>query len=268
MDGAEIDTTDATVIDLALDDAPGEPQQRDYEAEARAHGWTPKDDFKGDTSKWVDAETFAKRADEVMPFLKKQNGALKRELDDLKRTVKQASAFYEKAEERAYTRALSDLEAKHAAAVETGDVKAASAAVKEMRELEADAVANKPAAETPADDAAERKKITDWIEVTPWYGPDEQRTKYADVVADNLGPALKYPGGTEAWLGELERRVERKFAEKKPSPVAGGGNRPSGAAGTHSFNDLPAAAKAQCDRFIKQGVIKDRAQYVKDYQWD
>jgi hypothetical protein len=267
MDGAEIDTTDATVIDLAPDDAGGEPAPRDYEADARAHGWTPKEEFKGDQSKWVDAETFAKRADEVMPFLKKQNSALKRELEDIKRTVKQAASFYEKAEERAYNRALADLEARHAAAVETGDVKAAKAAVDEMRGLEAEAKANKPE-EPRKDDTADLRKISEWIETTEWYGPDEQRTKYADIVADQLGPALKYEGGVDGWLAELARRVDRKFAEKKPSPVASGGNRPSAAPGARSFNDLPAAAKAQCDRFIKQGVIKDRAQYVAGYDWN
>jgi hypothetical protein len=61
------------------DDPNVNDQARDFDAEAREHGWRPKDEFPGDAAKWVDAETFMKRADEVMPLLKAQNARLKRD---------------------------------------------------------------------------------------------------------------------------------------------------------------------------------------------
>ena len=250
-----IDTEAATPLEGG-DDA----QPRDYEGEARAHGWTPKDEFRGDPARWVDSETFAKRADEVMPFLKKQNAALKREMDDLKKTVKQASSHFEKSEERAYQRALSDLEAKHTEAVETGDTRAASAAVKEMRALE------QPAKAEPVNEAQAKQELADWVENTGWYGADEQKTKYADLQADLMGPAPEYPGGQSKWLADLADKVERKFAAPKPA-ITNGGGRPAARGNGHSFNDLPAAAKQACDKFIKQGIIKTRDQYVASYDF-
>lgn len=273
MDGqGEIDTKGAVEADEKVvtgadevvdNDAGGE---RDYEAEARAHGWTPKEDFKGDPAKWVDAETFAKRADEVMPFLKKQNAALKREMDDLKRTMKQANAFYSKAEERAYSRALADLQARHDEAVEAGDVPGARKVLKELHDLE------KPAAATiDDDDKPDPKKageeLAAWVEENDWYVTDEKKRAYADIQAGAMGPAAEWEGGPKAWLEELGKRVNRKFAEPKPNPVNGGGNRSGGQRGAKTFSDLPAQAKAQCERFVKQIPGFTKEQYVKDFDW-
>ncbi len=260
-DQTTIDTTDATVIDTEG----GEQTPRDYESEARAHGWTPKEEFRGDPNKWVDSETFAKRADEVMPFLKKQNAALKREMDDLKKTVKQASSHFEKVEERAYNRALADLEARHTEAVETGDTAGAKAAVKEMRALERDMP--KPDAAPVVDEAKAKQELGEWIEKTGWYGSDDQKTRYADLQADLMGPALEYPGGQAKWLEDLGAKVERKFTDPKPSATNGGGNRSAPSGGGKTYNDLPQAAKAACDKWIKQGLIKDRAAYVASYDF-
>lgn len=272
-DQTAIDTADAvpagTLADQVLgDDAPHDDGPRDFESEARKHGWTPKEEFKGDPHKWVDAETFVKRADEVMPFLQKQNKALKREIDDLKRTMKQAQDFYTKAEQRAYKQALADLEARHAEAVETGDVAAAKKVMADMRDLEND-FAPAPANDEPVfDERQARAELAEWVEKTGWYGPDEQRTKYADMQADLMGPAKDWPGGQKAWLAELESRVERKFTAPKPAVANPGGSRPGARGGAKSYADLPADAKRQCDRFVKIIPGFTREQFVKDYQWD
>lgn len=262
--GGEADSTSADTIET------GEEQQspRDYDAEAKRHGWTPKDGFKGDPAKWVDAETFVKRADEVMPFLKKQNDGLKREIDDLKKQFKQASKYFSKAEERAYERAMTDLQSRMDEAVESGDVAASRRVLKEMDDLKADAPPA-PGAEKPEINLeAEGRKIRDWIEHTDWYGPDTAKTKYADeILVPMLGPAHEYEGGTEAWLAEIERRVERKFAPAKPNPVNGGGNRAAPGKGGKSFADLPPEAKKLCDKWVASGIVDSREAYVKGYDW-
>ena len=33
------------------------------------------------------------------------------------------------------------------------------------------------------------------------------------------------------------------------------------------FNDLPPEARAACDRWVKQGLIKSREDYVRSYAW-
>ena len=260
----EADTIDSEELDTA-DEAQTEAP-RDYEAEARRHGWLPPPEFKGDLSKWVDAETFVKRADEVMPFLKKQNAALKREMEDLKKQVKQASAFFSKAEERAYQRALADLEARHDEAVETGDLVAARKVMREMGELQADKP--EPIDDKPAfDQEAAQRELNDWIERNDWYVTDDARRRYADFQAGQMGPATDWPEGNKAWLDELERRVERKFAERKPQAVAAVPARAGAAKGGKSFADLPPEAKRACDKFVAKGIIANREAYVKAYDW-
>jgi hypothetical protein len=245
-----------------INDAP-----RDFDSEAKQHGWTPKDDFKGDPAKWVDAETFVKRADEVMPFLKKQNGSLKRELDDLKRTTKQLAGFAAKAEQRAYARAMAELEHKHAEAVETGDVAAARKVVAEISQAERDHAATIVEPEPTGDDPETlRKELNEWIEKNDWYVLDDQKRKYADLQADRMGPAEQYTGGRAAWFDELAKRVDSKFSERPPTVTNGTGNR-AVSKGGKSYADLPPEARRQCDRFMKQIPGFTKEQYTRDFDW-
>lgn len=264
MDGSEaIQIDDGQALDI--DNTAAEDTPRDFEAEARAHGWTPKEEFRGDAARWVDAETFVKRADEVMPFLQKQNKALKREIDDLKRTIKRSSEFFGKAEERAYQRAMADLEKRHDAAVETGDLRESRAVLAEMKDLTANAP-GKIEADGAADSPDPAAKLAAWVEDNDWYVKDNAKRAYADIQAQAMGPATAYDGGPDAWLEELAKRVERKFATPRNNPANPGGNR-QGAKGGKSYADLPPEARAICDKWVKQGVIKDRETYVKNYQW-
>jgi len=52
----------------------------DVEKEAMNMGWTPKEKFKGDPAKWIDAETFVERAEHVLPILRADRDRLKRDL--------------------------------------------------------------------------------------------------------------------------------------------------------------------------------------------
>ena len=266
--------------DSTSPDANADTQQqaRDYEAEARSHGWTPKDDFKGDPTRWVDAETFVKRADEVMPFLKKQNAALKREIDDMRRQQKKAADFFSKAEERAYNRAMTDLQAKMDEAVESGDRDAARKVLKDMDDLKSDFTSERMEAEPkekedgPEVVAQAQQAIRDWIDGSDWYFTDEKKTKYADMQSDLIikehGQLHKFPGGIDAALAEIDKRVQRKFAERPPVQTSGAGNRSGTGKTGRSYSDLPADAKRLCDKWVSQGLIKSREDYVKSYQWD
>jgi len=253
--------TSAETVEIA----DSSPAQRDYEAEARQHGWTDKEAFKGDQSKWVDAETFIRRADEVMPFLKKQNDALKREMADLKQQFKKASAHFEKSEQRAYERALTDLQARHTEAVETGDTVTANRLNDELADIKADIKAGKPVAAPDPDQA--RRELNEWVEQNDWYVLDDAKRRYADLQADLMGPAAQWGGGQKDWLEQLSSRVAKKFADPKPSPVNGGGNRGAPAKGGKTYSDLPPEAKAACDKWMKSGLIKSREDYVKSYDF-
>lgn len=242
---------------------------RDYEAEAREHGWTGQDEFKGDPSRWIDAETFVKRADEVMPLLKKQNDTLKREMADLKKSVAKASEHFSKSEEAAYQRALKEITAKMNNAVEAGDHAAADKAVEERLKLDRDVVAGAPV----ADELTVKEALIDFRDANPWYDEGGVARDYADVMAEKhkAKTADMPPAEFFAFIaGKVKERypdLEKPKAERKrPGMMVEGGGQRQVARG-RSFADLPPQAQQMADKWIKSGLIKDRAAYVQSYQW-
>lgn len=250
----------------ANDNAP-----RDYEAEARAQGWTPKEEFKGDESKFVDAETFVKRADEVMPFLKKQNQALRSEMEQLKKSVKQVNEFATKAEERAYERAMADLKAELAKAVADDDEAAAGKIADKIAEHAADKPKTAP---TQFTEAQVTRALIDFRDANPWY---DEGGKYADyaglIAAENKDLAQTTP--PDEFFRMIGDKVRERYPEldkpkaeriKPRSAVEAPTNRGSGQRG-RSFADLPPAAQRAAEKWEKQGLIS-KADYVKNYEWD
>lgn len=242
---------------------------RDYEAEARAHGWTPKEDFKGDPTRWVDAESFVTRADEIMPLLKAQNASMKREMADLKKQVRKASEHFSKAEERAYAQAMRDLEARQDQAAEVGDVATVAKIRDDMMSMKADV------AETVNPLAAEAEQALEaWSASNEWYEKNTDLREYADFQATKyraLTETMKPAEFYEFIADKVKKQFPAEFAAKAPrakpnNPVEGVGMG-RGATGKKSFFDLPPEAQRACDKWVKQGIIKSRDDYVKSYQF-
>lgn len=282
-------------------DIPGEGEEvqaeateRDFEAEAREHGWTSKEEFKGDPSRWVDAETFMKRADEMMPLLKAQNARQKREIEQLKKDFKRATAHFEGVEKRAYDRAMADLEQKHAEAVEAGDVKAASAAVREMRDLKpVEDVSGK----SPEALKAEAEEAFDTFrEENPWF--DRANLANASEVEINarlffdrmvdknmaktkeMAPA-EFFGFILDMTEEKYPQLKAKPSRQKPASAVEGGTAGRARGTSKSWDNLPDTAKRQYERFISRGLLgvkstgdkdKDlaasRAYYARVHDWE
>lgn len=246
-----------------------EPIARDFETEARAMGWQPATEFKGDPGKCVDAKTFVERGETMLPFLKKALADEKRQFAEFRKEAKRALRFMGDAEQRGYQRAMGELQAKHDEAVETGNVQAARQAVKEMGEL---AKPEAPPIDDTPDPQQVQREFDDWLlGEGEWYRNDPAKRELADVIARQMtrehGPAHEWPGGGKAWLAELTNRVERKSAPKPVNPVNSGGNREGAGKGGRTLNDLPAAAKAQALKWDKAGVVKVD-DYLRTYEWD
>ena len=107
-------------------------------------------------------------------------------------------------------------------------------------------------------------------------------TAYADSIAPSVG--RKHQGA--AFYETIGTEIRKKFPDKftntrrqkargvEPGGTGGGGRRGNG----HTYADLPADAKAACDRFIKQGMFKGadggvlpvekaRDKYTEQYDW-
>lgn len=258
----------------------GESQtpERDYEAEAREMGWVPKDEFKGDASRWSDAETFVKKGEEVLPLIRAQNKALKRQLDEMKRDLKKASAYFSDAEKRGYERARAEIEERLEQAVESGDTAAAKKAMADADQLRKDMGDTK--VENSNQDAEEA--FDNWRESNAWYdranlaGASELE-KDAHIYADRMvqrhlsktnemEPAefFDFIGGL---VHERFPALKAKPQRQKPQSEVAGGTR-AAPRGGRSFADLPQEAQRMADKWIKQGLIKDRATYLQSYKWD
>lgn len=248
---------------------------RDYEAEARQHGWMPKEEFKGDPDRWSDAKTFVDRTDEVLPLVKKEKRILKQENETLKRDMRHMVARFDTIEKRAYERAMADLEKRHTEAVEMGDVAGATKATKDMVALERETVA---APAPPASEQDVMEALIEFRDDNPWYDKGGVERDYADLLAQkHAGEAKKMP--PSEFFAMIGDKVREKYKDRlgkneeddddpKPrrkvlSPVEGGG--PRRPRGGKSGADLPPEAVRTADRFIRMGIIKDRDAYAKTF---
>jgi hypothetical protein len=256
------------------------PDERDFEAEARSHGWSPKDDFKGDPSRWVDAETFVKRADEVMPLLKSQNKHLKGELDQLKKQFKQFSRHASAAEQRI----RAELEAQIDDATEAGDKQR----VRSLREQEKQLDAEQKDPRSTQEEA--REAFDNWREEHVWYDRgglanasemDISARLYADrMVEKHIDRTKDMPPGE--FFGMIAGLVKEKYpqlgqrqARAKPaSDVAGPGSGGRAPRGTRTWDALPPEARQRFDKWISNKVIdmgsteKSRDYCIKTFDWD
>lgn len=249
------------------------------ETKAKRLGWVPKEDFKGDPDKHRSAEEFLERGETMLPFLKRDNDKLhlsmtklERKLDDQAQTFTKYVEFASKAEERAYQRAKTELEAKLDGAIETADVAGARQVRKEIAKLEED----KPApVEVAKPVIALDPIIQSWIGENDWFNKDKVLNASAVEIFGEL--ELEQPGASKAdLLAETKRQVMDKWPKKfginpnrdNAAAVASpGGITPKKKAGK-TYEDLPADAKAACNKFVKTIPNYTREKYVKDYEWD
>lgn len=260
-----------------------EQTPRDFETEARSHGWTDAEAFKGDPERWVDAETFVKRADEVLPLLKKRDEANRRKIADLEKMVKRLI----KSEQGAYTSALSDLQARQAEAVELNDAATNSALTKEIVALEKKIEADNPSL-VGGEDPAEQ--FDAFREANPWYdkaalGSASETEIEARLFADRLAQKWAREGkdnelSPSEFFAQVAEATEAKFPLLKtktlrPKPASAvAAVTPRGVGGKQQTGaNLPADARTQAIRFHAQGVYGKKTQaealdaYAKSYDW-
>lgn len=243
--------------------------QETLEDEARRSGWTPKDQFKGDPEKWIDAETFVQRGREILPIVQAQNRKLEKAVDDanakvksLEKTLSKFAEHNSKTEQRAYERAMKDLKAELATAAAAGDLDEVERITDDMADLKQEA---RPKDEPPA---GVKEAVKAFEAANPWFGTDKVMT----AAARAIGQELAESGVTdpEEQLTEVARRIKVEFPHKFTNPRREAAATVEGAPAplrqaSKSYADLPADAKAMCDQFVKDIPGFTREKYVKDY---
>lgn len=250
-------------------------------------GWVPEEEFRGDKSKWIDADRFIERGENELPILRERykklderNGALEGEMREMKETLRQFAEHHKKVSEREYAKAKRDLERQRDEAISLADPKKVKEIEADMQELEA---MKPPAAK--ADDKAgagdarrinadDQKHFEAW-EKSPenrWFKDDPELRAYACSIANYLQQTKPHLFGTAEFYPSVAEEVRTRFPGKFTNPrrdepgtvhgtqtAAGGGKKGKG------YNDLPAEAKKACDKFVKTIPGYTRDQYCKEY---
>lgn len=251
------------------------------EARARALGWVPKEEFPGDKERWKDADEFVTMGETMLPIVKSQKKALEEKVHQLEGKLSKMSQtiqagqealeeykkYHEEDAKRRVKVAIKKLKADIVTARRDGDIDAeveASAAITQLTAAPAKTAASAPAkgnGEAPQDYTKE-EWFQSWMKDNDWYGPDPERTMYAEGAALHLNrtrPDLKQ----RAYLDEIARMVKDKFPDANPRRGADSkvdaGRPGSQQSSGRSYSDLPADAKTACDRYGGKVVGQGRA---------
>ena len=248
------------------------------ENEARKFGWSPKEEFKGPEEQWRSAEEFLQRGKEINGFLRKdlekiqgKNQSLESELLEVRKAVQEFKKFHEQTEDRAYKKALADLQLQKKEAITDADGAAVIEIENKIDELKESRTAS-PAADTkesnPNDELYRQQFIT-WSSQNDWFQNDVSlraaANGYADVVkAEN--PGLVGTPFLEAVAAKVKEAFPEKFTSNrdKPQSVEGNTSTPRSNSSKKGYADLPQEAKAACDMFVGQGLMT-KEQYIKDF---
>ena len=256
-------------------------------AKATAGGWADKEHWKGDPKDWVDADVFVKRGEEWLGNVRKQNESLTRDLQTTREQMKElraATEEFKKFQKEAYDRKVVELEsnmvaikAERAKAISDGDGAKVNElddklelAREEVKEAKAASVTElKP---EPVSPPAITNELQGWLSKNEWFGKDKRLTGIANGIGESLRlefPLLKGQEFLDKLDEILEEELPNKFGKKQGVPSVESGSGRSGRTNSNakSYDNLPADARAACDRFVKQKLMT-REQYVNDYAWE
>lgn len=263
---------------------PGEINGNAVETEARSLGWAPKDEWRGDPDRWIDAETFVQRGHEMMPLLKANNrrlmgqvetqaaeiAELRRQHEETLGTIEDLKKFSAELTASKVKEAKAELMAKLTKAKEDGDASLEVELTDQLVDLRAQEKIAK-SAPAPAPAPAESKPGVDPAFVAwnkepenAWFGTDRRKTALALEIARELREDPKNAKilGTEFFDLVASETAKAMGAEpaRGASKVEGsrGGSGGSGGGGPRekTYNDLPAEAKAACDKQARNFVGK------------
>lgn len=252
------------------------------EVEASNLGWVPQEQFKGDPEKWVDATTFVERGKAIMPILRKNNEVLQSQVARLGSEVSEMRGIVAAAQEsmqamrelhkgnvqQAIERTRKEVIASLRQAKTDGDIDAELALTEQLQDVNqqlADVKQVKVKTEPVTPAAPVRDEATEaWIASHDWFDKDLKLTGIAMGLANAIradAPTAHLKG--TAFYNKLDELLaeylpSRRNAPSKVAPAGGSGGG-SGGEGGKGYADLPADAKAECEKEASKFVGEGRA---------
>jgi len=263
---------------------------RSIEERARDMGWYPEEEFRGDKSKWVDAETYVRKGEEFIPFIKADKRRLEKQVQELQSKLSEQERLI-----RATNNALAQLEAANneqtranalkakgeiiqgiAEARKDGDVSKEIALTEQLDETNAriKAAVKEPPKQEPTtvvqtQEATQTPEFKQFLRDNPWFETDPVMRAASVAISAELARAGRYDGlDINERYALMVRETKKRFNVRdnpRRDEEAAVGN-PSGAAGgsagaaatTMGYKDLPPEAKAACDKLASRFVGENK----------
>lgn len=259
----------------------------EVQREAEAMGWIPPARFRGDPERFVDADVYIKRGNEVLPIVREQNKRLHNELEAVKAqsaqtvaALKQAQEAIAQMEERhtvATHKAVEDarrqVKAQLAAASEAGDHEGVAELTDQLTQLkEAEKSSAKPAVPVQVEAPfSPPPDLVEWNQENPWFGTNKRKTALALGIAEELREAGEKSQG-RAFFDKVKAELDRELGvtlEPRNDKVEGGrGNGDSGSSTPRgkSYASLPKEARDACDAETRH-FVGDGKKYKTQAEW-
>lgn len=262
---------DGDGADTGADDAANTADDPAVIAQAKAMGWSAKEDFKGDPSRHIDAATFVNNAFEKMPLLQSNLKKVIGRNEQLEKSIQILMDKAKKDDADAYERTMSHLRRERAEALSIGDVDAierVEAKTEQVKEEREKAENQYSEATPPAEDATKAPDYVAWESHNQWYTTDPDLRVAADAIGAVIKGEQQNLVGTE-FFNEVTKRVRAAYPQKFSNPkrqakqaVESGQN--LGGGKKNGYSSLPPDARAACDKFVKDGIMS-KDEYVKEY---
>lgn len=256
--------------------------------EATSLGWAPQEAWRGDPDKWIDADEFLRRGigihhlREKNTQLETQVKSLAPRVSQLESALRSAQTTIDALEESHADDVAAQVEAARAAlreeiaqASRDGDHEALATATDKLTQLnsankeaggkdEQDATGSRP----KKDDATAPRihpEVVAWFKENQDYVSDKKRVALLHTVGAEMREAGETSIGKE-FLDKCAAEVDkylgkstRNGTSKTEGGNGGGGRGNSGGGAGKSYSDLPADAKAACDKQAQRLVGPNRA---------
>ena len=265
-----------------VEESSDEEEMPEYEADARAEGWRPLDEWEGDPDDWVDAKEFNFRG-KLMKRIQQQSSQLSnlnKDYKEVKDALRALGEHNKKIAEREYDRALADLKQQkvdalenddHERAVEIDDkvldIKNAQKELKEEAEGESDTSTNDSAGDIPPEAQA-------WLDnpANKWYHDNDVMRATADTLY--IRYLEKNPGDVQGALASVEKSIKEEFSHKfnkaKPTKTAvtesegrGRGQQKNTRSKKYTTRDLDEDQRRVGRTFVDQGVFSSMDEYIE-----
>ena len=263
----------------------------EVEKNARHFGWVSKEEFRGNEADWVDAETFEKRGKEINPILRANNDRLKKELEvtrekhdkeiaELRAATEEFKSFqkdsYERKQKQLQDELLS-LKDQRKEAIREGDADLVVELEDRIEEVKDERSKKQekgpePVVNVQAEPVKYDPSLTEWIDGNKWFGNDIEATEIVNGLGTSIRRQFPNLQGKE-FLEKLDERIESVLPQLRGNPnqerasVDSSTTRGSSTTKKKGYDNLPADAKAACDKFVKQGLFKSKQEYVDLYDW-